>query len=52
MQAGEAFDIGRLDADGYLCMLDRVDDVVISGGVDIYPADLGERDRRLPDVVA
>jgi acyl-CoA synthetase (AMP-forming)/AMP-acid ligase II len=29
--------IGRLDADGYLCMLDRADDVVI--GFNIYPAE-------------
>jgi acyl-CoA synthetase (AMP-forming)/AMP-acid ligase II len=33
-------DIGRLDANGYLYMLDRVDDMVISGGFNIYPAEL------------
>lgn len=33
-------DIGRLDANGYLYMLDRADDMVISGGYNIYPAEL------------
>lgn len=28
-------DIGRLDENGYLYMLDRVDDLVISGGFNI-----------------
>ncbi len=33
-------DIGRLDRNGYLYMLDRADDMVISGGFNIYPAEL------------
>src|SRR4029453_8657635 len=33
-------DIGRLDANGCLCMLDRADDMVISAGFNIYPAEL------------
>jgi acyl-CoA synthetase (AMP-forming)/AMP-acid ligase II len=33
-------DIGRLDANGYLYMLDRADDMVISSGFNIYPAEL------------
>lgn len=33
-------DVGRLDANGYLYMLDRADDMVISGGFNIYPAEL------------
>jgi acyl-CoA synthetase (AMP-forming)/AMP-acid ligase II len=33
-------DIGRLDDNGYLYMLDRADDMVISGGFNIYPAEL------------
>ncbi len=30
-------DVGRLDADGYLSLLDRSKDMVISGGTNIYP---------------
>jgi long-chain acyl-CoA synthetase len=30
-------DVGRLDADGYLYLTDRVADMIISGGVNIYP---------------
>src|SRR5260370_1494006 len=33
-------DIGRLDANGYLHMLDCADDMMISGGFNIYPAAL------------
>lgn len=33
-------DVGRFDADGFLTLLDRIKDVVISGGHNIYPADL------------
>jgi len=33
-------DIGYLDADGYLFLCDRARDVVISGGVNIYPAEI------------
>jgi long-chain acyl-CoA synthetase len=33
-------DIGRLDADGFLVLLDRKKDVIISGGFNIYPSDL------------
>jgi acyl-CoA synthetase (AMP-forming)/AMP-acid ligase II len=33
-------DIGRFDADGFLTLLDRAKDVVISGGFNIYPIDL------------
>ncbi len=33
-------DVGYLDADGYLFLCDRVRDMVISGGVNIYPAEI------------
>ncbi|WP_439574657.1 acyl-CoA synthetase [Phreatobacter sp.] len=33
-------DIGYLDADGYLFLCDRKRDMVISGGVNIYPAEI------------
>ena len=33
-------DIGRLDAEGYLTITDRKKDMIISGGQNVYPADL------------
>jgi long-chain acyl-CoA synthetase len=33
-------DIGYLDADGYLYLCDRKSDMIISGGVNIYPAEI------------
>ena len=33
-------DIGRLDVNGYLYVLDRADDMIISGGFNIWPAEL------------
>jgi long-chain acyl-CoA synthetase len=33
-------DMGYLDADGYLYVVDRKSDMVISGGVNIYPAEI------------
>ena len=33
-------DIGYLDADGYLYLCDRKSDMIISGGVNIYPAEV------------
>jgi acyl-CoA synthetase (AMP-forming)/AMP-acid ligase II len=33
-------DIGRFDAEGFLTLLDRRKDVIISGGFNVYPTDL------------
>ena len=33
-------DVGRFDADGFLILLDRKKDMIISGGFNIYPSDL------------
>jgi long-chain acyl-CoA synthetase len=40
---GRAFtlgDVGYLDADGYLFLLDRAKDMIITGGVNVYPAEV------------
>ncbi len=33
-------DVGRFDADGFLILLDRRKDMIISGGFNVYPSDL------------
>src|SRR5205085_2554350 len=42
--AGERFirtgDVGRFDAEGFVTLMDRKKDMVISGGFNIYPSDL------------
>ncbi len=35
-------DVGSLDADGYLTLVDRSKDVIISGGTNIYPREVEE----------
>lgn len=46
-------DVGRLDAEGYLYIVDRSKDVIKSGGVNIFPVEIEEallRDRGVADV--
>ncbi len=43
-------DVGRLDPDGYLFLTDRAKDMVIAGGVNIYPAEIERIARGHPGV--
>ncbi|MFG2039816.1 class I adenylate-forming enzyme family protein [Dactylosporangium sp. NPDC048998] len=43
-------DVGRLDARGFLYILDRVDDMIVSGGFNIWPAELERVISALPGV--
>ena len=43
-------DVGYFDADGYLFLCDRAKDMVISGGVNIYPAEIEAELLNLPGI--
>src|SRR6185369_4306168 len=43
-------DIGHVDAEGYLYLTDRQDDMIISGGVNIYPQEIEVAIRQVPGV--
>ncbi|MGB3303795.1 MAG: AMP-binding protein [Gordonia sp. (in: high G+C Gram-positive bacteria)] len=43
-------DVGRFDDDGYLRLVDRVKDMVIRGGENIYPKEIEEQLYRVDDV--
>jgi long-chain acyl-CoA synthetase len=43
-------DIGYFDADGFLYLCDRAKDMIISGGVNIYPAEIEAELHKLPGV--
>jgi long-chain acyl-CoA synthetase len=44
-------DVGRFDSDGFLTLLDRKKDMIISGGFNLYPSDLEAVLRAHPAVV-
>ena len=44
-------DIGRFDADGFLILLDRKKDMIISGGFNVHPSDLEAVLRTHPEVL-
>lgn len=43
-------DIGRIDEDGFLTLMDRAKDMIISGGFNIYPSDIEVVITALPGV--
>ncbi len=45
-------DVGRLDEDGYLYIVDRIKDVIIRGGYNVYPRDIEDVLVQHPGVVA
>jgi long-chain acyl-CoA synthetase len=51
---GDAFtvgDVGHLDGDGFLYITDRAADMVLRGGVNVYPAEIEAVLQQHPDVV-
>jgi acyl-CoA synthetase (AMP-forming)/AMP-acid ligase II len=45
-------DLGYLDADGYVYVLGRLDDVIITGGENVHPAEVEEALSSLPGLAA
>ena len=44
-------DAGYVDEDGFLFLVDRIKDMIVSGGVNVYPKDIEEVLVRHPDVI-
>jgi long-chain acyl-CoA synthetase len=45
-------DVGRVDSDGYLYIVDRIKDLIIRGGYNVYPRDVEDVLISHPDVAA
>ncbi|HTQ98603.1 MAG TPA: AMP-binding protein, partial [Candidatus Acidoferrum sp.] len=43
-------DIGKLDADGFLTIVDRIKDLIVVSGFNVYPAEIEEHVLRHPDI--
>jgi fatty-acyl-CoA synthase len=43
-------DLGRMDTDGYLFLVDRLTDMLISGGINVYPREIEVQLEARPDV--
>lgn len=43
-------DVGYLDEDGFLYLCDRANDMIISGGVNVYPAEIEAELHKMPGV--
>ena len=45
-------DVGEMATDGYVTLVDRIKDVILCGGFNVYPRHVEEAIYRHPDVVA
>ena len=45
-------DVGEMDADGYVTLVDRIKDLIICGGFNVYPRHVEEAIYRHPEIVA
>jgi long-chain acyl-CoA synthetase len=45
-------DVGEMDADGYVTLVDRIKDLILCGGFNVYPRHVEEAIYHHPDVVA
>ena len=44
-------DVGRFDEDGYLYVVDRIKDLIIRGGINVYPRDVEDALLEHPDII-